>query len=52
MRVKVAAFWVFARLCWGDFNSPLFWQKNRSRFFPPPQVMVFRQPRLSPFARN
>lgn len=52
MRIKIAVWWVFARLSWGEVNSPLFWQKNRSRFFPPPQVMVFYRPRLNPFSRN
>ncbi|MCB0285485.1 MAG: hypothetical protein KDE52_02410 [Calditrichaeota bacterium] len=52
MRLKLAAFWVFARLSWGEFDSPLHWQRNRARFFPAPQVMVYHQPRLNPFSRN
>jgi len=52
MRLKMAALWVFARLSWGELDSPMYWRKNRQKFFPPPRVMVFHQPRLNPFSRN
>ncbi len=52
MRLKVAILWVFARLSWGELDSPLHWQKNRQKFFPPPRVMVFHKPLPTPFSRN
>jgi len=52
MRLKMAALWVFARLSWGELDSPMYWRKNRQKFFPPPRVMVFHKPLLNPFSRN
>lgn len=52
MRIRMTMLFIFARLSWGEFNSPLFWRNNRLKIFPPPQVMVYKESLANYFSRN
>ena len=52
MRLKMSALLVFARLSWGEFSSPVHWQYNLAKFFPPPRIVVHKPILLRYFSRN
>ncbi|MCB0303599.1 MAG: hypothetical protein KDI38_07465 [Calditrichaeota bacterium] len=51
MRLRMAALLVIARLSWGEFLSPLHWQNNVVKFFPPPRRSIYKQALFSYFFR-
>jgi hypothetical protein len=52
MRIKLVLLWLFARLSWGELESPLTNPRYLKRFNPPAQVQVHHPPLYSRFSRN